>query len=327
FQHSPATAAFSPLPAYDGIGGSPSYYCENAQVGRHPQRKSAGSRSRMSTRNSRQAEGDDGQESSNIKPTIRAIREEFEENEDAIEDQQTHFDKGRERGGSEMDSFSLYDSTGEAPTLPVVTPRVLEFVGRSDSNPAGPDRVQQPSASSSEDPYDPMYLMMQLFDLTVENRPQLLSDGPPLTLALSVLDRTPELSIGNFASMKKKRHIGNDFVHIVFKECDEDYDLQTLSGQFNDVHIVIQPLNDHQYRTEVHVKPGIPPFGPLYGNQIVPSSIISGSVRLTCLNANLACQVFHQDLVGFALNCEERLKQIKQLGIRLAIADEWKLDD
>ncbi|KAE9034220.1 hypothetical protein PR001_g9820 [Phytophthora rubi] len=417
FQHS-ATAAFSPLPAYDGIGGSPSYYCENTQVSRRPGRNSGGSRSRIHARNSRQAEGDDGQESSPGKPAIRAIREDFEENEDAIGDHQTHLETEDERGVSEMDSFSLYDNTGEAPTLPAVTPRVLEFVGRSNSSTASPDRVQDHSVSSSEDMYDPIYLMMQLFDLTVENRPQLLSDGPPLNLALTVLDRTPEYEthkigllyvrdekqtsesailgnaggslrylrflrglgsftkleglsgytagldttnnsdgkfgliyqdacaqimfhvatmmvpetcpsdgvLGTFASMKKKRHIGNDFVHIVFKECDEDYDLQTLSGQFNDVHIVIQPLNDLQYRTEVHVKPGIPPFGPLYGRQIVPSSIISESVRLTCLNANLACQVFHQDLVGFALNCEERLKQIKQLGIRLATADEWKLD-
>ncbi|KAF4315897.1 hypothetical protein BBO99_00003190 [Phytophthora kernoviae] len=265
------------------------------------------------------------------------------------------------------------------------------------------------------------YQHMTLFDITVENRPKLLSDGPSLKLALSVLDRTPEYEThkigllyvrdstqssessilgnvggslrylrflrglgtftkleglpgytggldisnnsdgkfgliykdeyaqvmfhvatmmipestrptgeifsGTFASMKKKRHIGNDFVQVVFKECDEDYDLQTLSGQFNDVHIVIQPLNDNEYRTQVHVKPGIPPFGPLYDRQIVSSSIISKSVRLTCLNANLACQVFHQDLVGFALNCEERLKQIKQLGLRLTTTPDWTFDE
>ncbi|KAG6970122.1 hypothetical protein JG687_00002791 [Phytophthora cactorum] len=146
------------------------------------------------------------------------------------------------------------------------------------------------------------------------------------TMMVPDSNRSVDSTVDNFSSMKKKRHIGNDFVHVVFKECDEDYDLQTLSGQFNDVHIVIQPLNDREYRTEVHVKAGIPPFGPLYGKQIVSSSIISEIVRLTCLNANLACQVFHQDLVGFALNCEERLKQIKQLGLRLATADEWKLD-
>lgn len=110
------------------------------------------------------------------------------------------------------------------------------------------------------------------------------------------------------------------------QECDDEYDVATLSGQFNDVHIIIQPLNDREYRTQVRTKPGIKPFGPLYGTQIVSSDVISASVRLTCLNANLACQTFHQDLVGFAMNCEERLKQIKQLGMRLASPEEWKLD-
>lgn len=153
-------------------------------MSRRPPRNSGGSRSRIHARNSRQAEGDDGQESSPGKPAIRAIREDFEEDEDA--------EKEDERGASEMDSFSLYDSTGEAPALPAVTPKVLEFVGRSNSSTASPDRVQDHSVSSSDDLYDPMYLMMQLFDLTVENRPQLLSDGPPLALALTVLDRTPE---------------------------------------------------------------------------------------------------------------------------------------
>ncbi|POM75122.1 Tuberin, partial [Phytophthora palmivora] len=284
-----------------------------------------------SKRYPRQAEGDDGQEGSSNEPTIRAIREDVEENTDT-KGQRQYVEN--EQRGSEMDTFSL-DSVKDTPINPEVTPRILQHADYNTSRTAGPvatRKICDPTMLNTEDEYDPMYLMMQLFDLTVENRPQMLMDGQSLKLALSVLDRTPDESNGNsaadnFASMKKKRHIGNDFVHVVFKECDEGYDLQTLSGQFNDVHIIIQPLNDREYRTEVHVKPGIPAFGPLYGRQIVSSSIISESVRLTCLNANLACQVFHQDLVGFALNCEERLKQIKQLGRRLATADEWKLDD
>ncbi|RLN95737.1 hypothetical protein BBJ28_00004231 [Nothophytophthora sp. Chile5] len=318
-----------------------------------------------------------------------------------------------------MDAFTLDDSSSGMPETPHVIQKPLG-VDESSTKSSTNWSNGVPSTSLDQDRYDPMYLMMQLFDLTVENRPQLLSDGPSLSLGLSVLDRTPEyethkigllyvrdgkqrteaavlgnmggslrylrflrglgtftkleglsgytggldattnsdgkfgliykdecaqimfhvatmmvpdseipdssVSSGMFASMKKKRHIGNDFVHVVFKECDEEYDVQTLSGQFNDVHIVIQPLNDLEYRTQVHVKPGIAPFGPLYGTQIVASAVISESVRLTCLNANLACQVFHQDLVGFAMNCEERLKQIKQLGLRLAMPDEWKLD-
>lgn len=259
---------------------------------------------------------------------------------------------------------------------------------------------------------------MQLFDLTAESRPLLLTDGPALSLGLSVLDRTPtcethkvgllyvrtpherteadilrasggslrylqflrglgaftkldglfaysggldctsHASDGQFGllykdactqimfhvatlmglpetdgtstdrvrAMNKKRHIGNDFVHVVYKECDAAYDVGTFSGQFNDVHIVVQPLNDREYRTQVYAKPGLQPFGPLHGTQVVSSAEVAACVRLTCVNANLACQTFHQDLVGFALNCEERLKQIKQLGLRLAHHDDWQLD-
>lgn len=92
------------------------------------------------------------------------------------------------------------------------------------------------------------------------------------------------------------------------------------------MHIIVQPLNDAVFRTEVRFKPGIPVFGPLHGTQIVPSAIVAESVRLTCLNANLACQAFHQDLVGFQLNCEERLKQIKQLGLRISAGEDWLME-
>ncbi|CAH0477104.1 unnamed protein product [Peronospora belbahrii] len=415
----PATATvLAPLPAYDGIGGSPSYYCENAQVCRKTQRNMRLLTPTNKRGHSRQAGGDDGHEVLSGKPVIRAIREDVEEYDDT-ENQQGVVEN--EQCGSEMDAFSLDNSFSNAPSMPAETPRILQFANSSfptTLEAAAVGSMHGLSTCLDDDQYDPKYLMTQLFDLTVENRPQLLSEGPALKLALSVLDRTPAYEthkigllyvrdekqssettiLGNtggslrylqflrrlgtftkleglpgytggldtvnnsdgkfgliykdscaqivfhvatmmvpgstrsdnnlapdtFASMKKKRHIGNDFVHVVFKECDEDYDIQTLSGQFNDVHIIIQPLNDHEYRTEVHVKQGIPPFGPLYGKQIVPSSIVSESVRITCLNANLACQVFHQDLVGFGLNCEERLKQIKQLGLRLVNSDEWK---
>ncbi|GLD95035.1 hypothetical protein PINS_up003660 [Pythium insidiosum] len=146
---------------------------------------------------------------------------------------------------------------------------------------------------------------------------------------------------GASSAMKKKRHIGNDFVHVVFKvrhclktlrpwhntfrkhcvmaqECDDDYDVQTFSGQFNDVHIVVQPLNDREFRTQVRCKPGLAPFGPLYGTQIIPAAIVADCVRLTCLNANLVCQAFHQELTGFTMNVAERLKQIKTLTARHA---------
>lgn len=85
-------------------------------------------------------------------------------------------------------------------------------------------------------------------------------------------------------------------------------------------------MDDNEYRTQVHCKPGIAPFGPLYGTQVIPFSILAESVRLTALNANLACQAFHQDLIGFTMNCEARLKLIKQLGVRHATTENWTFE-
>lgn len=72
------------------------------------------------------------------------------------------------------------------PLLPTITG---EEEGPIDPPPAASTLSPKPA---KRDPLDPMYLMMQLFDLTVEGRPQLLSNGPSLSMALSVLDRTPE---------------------------------------------------------------------------------------------------------------------------------------
>uniref|UniRef100_A0A3P9MT67 Tuberin n=1 Tax=Poecilia reticulata TaxID=8081 RepID=A0A3P9MT67_POERE len=41
----------------------------------------------------------------------------------------------------------------------------------------------------------------------------------------------------------KKRHIGNDFVMVVYNDSGEDYKLGTIKGQFNFVEVVIKPLD------------------------------------------------------------------------------------
>ncbi|KAF0728886.1 hypothetical protein Ae201684_013455 [Aphanomyces euteiches] len=118
----------------------------------------------------------------------------------------------------------------------------------------------------------------------------------------------------------KKRHIGNDFVHIVYLDYDGNPQdaVPTLTSHFNDVHILVQPLDDDGtlYRTQVKCKSPLPPFGPLHGIQLVPGNVVAAAARLTAIHANLACRVAHQDRFDFVLNAEERLKQIKQIGHR-----------
>uniref|UniRef100_A0A8C6ZYF6 Tuberin n=1 Tax=Nothoprocta perdicaria TaxID=30464 RepID=A0A8C6ZYF6_NOTPE len=41
----------------------------------------------------------------------------------------------------------------------------------------------------------------------------------------------------------KKRHLGNDFVSIIYNDSGEDFKLGTIKGQFNFVHVIITPLD------------------------------------------------------------------------------------
>ncbi|CAD7683408.1 unnamed protein product [Nyctereutes procyonoides] len=41
----------------------------------------------------------------------------------------------------------------------------------------------------------------------------------------------------------KKRHLGNDFVSIIYNDSGEDFKLGTIRGQFNFVHVIITPLD------------------------------------------------------------------------------------
>jgi hypothetical protein len=52
----------------------------------------------------------------------------------------------------------------------------------------------------------------------------------------------------------KKRHVGNDFVHIVWSEHKRDYNPDTIVSQFNDAHIVIYPLPSGLFRIQIFKK-------------------------------------------------------------------------
>ncbi|EQC33530.1 hypothetical protein SDRG_09037 [Saprolegnia diclina VS20] len=121
----------------------------------------------------------------------------------------------------------------------------------------------------------------------------------------------------------KKRHLGNDFVHIIYLDDvhSDVADEPVVSGHFTDVRIVVQPLDECPsfYRVRVLCKQDGLVFGPLSGTQIVPALCVAEAVRLTALNASLACRAFHHDRIEFVLNAEDRLKQIKLIGQR------WKV--
>lgn len=92
----------------------------------------------------------------------------------------------------------------------------------------------------------------------------------------------------------KKRHVGNDYVHIVWSENDtHDYDPSTITSHFNDVQIVIYPLRKIMqglYLVKIHSKDRVPPFGPLLSGMVVYEADLPELVRQTAMNANRVCR-------------------------------------
>lgn len=84
----------------------------------------------------------------------------------------------------------------------------------------------------------------------------------------------------------KKRHVGNDIVHIVWSEHTRPYKPSTITSQFNDVHIIIYPLPNELYRISIQQKETIGPFGPLQDGMVISEELLSPLVRMTAINAN-----------------------------------------
>jgi hypothetical protein len=94
--------------------------------------------------------------------------------------------------------------------------------------------------------------------------------------------------------INKKRHVGNDFVHIVWNEnCGREYPPETIKSHFNDVQIVIHPLrctHPGLYRIQICAKEDVPPFGPLLDGMVVSKALLPLLVRQTAVAANRCCR-------------------------------------
>mmetsp|Transcript_16622 Transcript_16622/g.49721 ORF Transcript_16622/g.49721 Transcript_16622/m.49721 type:complete len:1477 (-) Transcript_16622:147-4577(-) len=86
----------------------------------------------------------------------------------------------------------------------------------------------------------------------------------------------------------KKRHVGNDIVHIVWNEHGRPYRPSTISSQFNNVHIIIDPLPTELYEVRIVAKESVPTFGPLQNGMVVSMDLLPQLVRQTAIAANRA---------------------------------------
>eukprot|EP00298_Acanthocystis_sp_HF-20_P008922 c1798_g1_i1.p1 GENE.c1798_g1_i1~~c1798_g1_i1.p1 ORF type:complete len:144 (+),score=36.19 c1798_g1_i1:147-578(+) len=105
----------------------------------------------------------------------------------------------------------------------------------------------------------------------------------------------------------KKRHVGNDQVHIIFSEHTREYNPSTIKSQFNDAHIVIHPISHGRYRVRIHSKREA--FGPLCDGMIIDRSMGALLSRRTAVCAD---RLIRQAQYGSSSPVAVRLNTLKE---------------
>lgn len=89
----------------------------------------------------------------------------------------------------------------------------------------------------------------------------------------------------------KKRHIGNNLVNIIYTESSDAFDINTFTGQFNLVNMIVRPLEAGFYQLDVVCREiQKEDFAPLPFPLVVQESSVPVLLRETCLLAELACR-------------------------------------
>mmetsp|Transcript_37049 Transcript_37049/g.110967 ORF Transcript_37049/g.110967 Transcript_37049/m.110967 type:complete len:201 (+) Transcript_37049:2774-3376(+) len=127
----------------------------------------------------------------------------------------------------------------------------------------------------------------------------------------------------------RKRHVGNDVVHIIYVETCEadkfglgnttDNQCSLISGEFGIVTIFVVPLQEkHLMQVTVRARNGLDfatssAVAHLLGTCIIPNESAASFVRQIAIRADVACRCATQDRLGRASNWEERLVQLCEL--------------
>jgi len=128
----------------------------------------------------------------------------------------------------------------------------------------------------------------------------------------------------------KKRHIGNDFVNIIFNNSGLPFRFDTFPSEFNYVNIVITPesrasfvatrlrseshAENAFYRVQVMSKPGFPEISPASETKIISLRALPGFIRLLALNASVFSLVWANREGGEHVSSwRNRLREISRL--------------
>lgn len=91
---------------------------------------------------------------------------------------------------------------------------------------------------------------------------------------------------------EKKKHIGNDFVTIVYNESGEDYNINTIKGQFNYACVVVEPIELNSNRVFVLAKADIAETVCHSEPKIVSDNSAPLLARQLALHANVSFLLF-----------------------------------
>ncbi|KAJ2232970.1 Tuberous sclerosis 2-like protein [Coemansia sp. RSA 485] len=116
--------------------------------------------------------------------------------------------------------------------------------------------------------------------------------------------------------IRKKAHMGNDYVQIVFNESGREYEFDTIPSQFNYVQIIVTPVdgsipnrdedatwlnretNNEEtqfvqlYKVKTQVNPDVPFFGPAMEPKLLTLTALPAFVRSIAIHAAILSQVF-----------------------------------
>jgi hypothetical protein len=130
--------------------------------------------------------------------------------------------------------------------------------------------------------------------------------------------------------INKKRHIGNDFVNIIFNNSGKEFRFDTFPSDFNYVNIVITPESRESfvasrfrsraharnafYKVHVMSKPGFPEISPAAETKIMSLTALPGFIRLLALNASVFSQVWANREGGEHVSSwRNRLREINRI--------------
>ncbi|KAJ1818761.1 Tuberous sclerosis 2-like protein [Coemansia sp. RSA 2598] len=116
--------------------------------------------------------------------------------------------------------------------------------------------------------------------------------------------------------IRKKAHMGNDYVQIVFNESGREYEFDTIPSQFNYVQIIVTPVDGgipnrdedaswfsseaddedthfvQLYKVKTQVNPDVPFFGPAMEPKLLTLTALPAFVRSIAIHAAILSQVF-----------------------------------